>query len=117
MRVEEYVRADGSVPYRDWFDDLDAHAAAKVAVAVLRLSAGNTSTVKWFEGIGECRIDWGPGYRVYLAKEGDQLVILFGGGTKKKQQRDIDEAKALHAEYKARKKALANASSATSKKR
>jgi putative addiction module killer protein len=55
--------------------------------------------------MGEYVIDWGPGYRIYLAKEGDTLIILFGGGTKRRQQKDIEHAKALHIEYKARKKA------------
>jgi putative addiction module killer protein len=64
---------------------------------------GNTSSVKWLEGIGEYVIDWGPGYRLYLAKDGHELVILYGGGTKRRQQADIALAKALHAEYKARK--------------
>jgi putative addiction module killer protein len=106
FRVEEYVRADGSNPYRTWFDSLDSLAAAKVAVAMVRLSMGNTSNVKWFEGIGEYRIDWGPGYRVYLARVGDELIALYGGGTKRRQQADIDRAKALHAEYKTRKTAV-----------
>ena len=53
LRVEEYVRADGSVPYRTWFESLDPQAGAKVTVAKVRLSMGNTSSVKWFEGIGE----------------------------------------------------------------
>jgi putative addiction module killer protein len=88
-----------------WFDRIDPHAAAKVATAVVKLSLGNTSHVKWFSGIGELRIDWGPGYRVYLAKDGDTLIVLFCGGTKKRQQTDIAMALALHAEYKARKKA------------
>jgi len=68
LLVEEYVRENGAVPYQDWFDSLDATAAAKVAVAKVPLSLGNTSSAKWFSGIGEYRIDWGPGYRVYLAK-------------------------------------------------
>jgi putative addiction module killer protein len=55
--------------------------------------------------MGECVIDWGPGYRIYLAKDGDALIVLFGGGTKRGQQRDIDQAKVLLAEYKVRKKA------------
>lgn len=105
LRVEEYVRRDGSVPFKDWFDRLDPHAAAKVATAVTRLSLGNTSNVKWFGGIGELQVDWGPGYRVYLAKDGETLVLLFCGGTKKRQQSDIVMALALHEEYKARKKA------------
>jgi putative addiction module killer protein len=56
--------------------------------------------------MGECVIDWGPGYRICLAKDGDTLIVLFCGGTKRGQQRDIDQAKALLSEYKARKKAL-----------
>ncbi len=103
IRVEEYIRPDGSSPYGDWFDRLDAQAAAKVTTAKLRMELGNTSNVKWFAGIGEYVIDWGPGYRIYLAKDGDSLIVLFGGGTKRRQQSDIDRAKALHAEYKARK--------------
>jgi putative addiction module killer protein len=61
--------------------------------------------VKWFDGVGEYVIDWGPGYRLYLAKDDDTLIVLFGSGTKRSQQRDIDQAKALNTEYKARKKA------------
>ena len=98
------MREDGTNPYKDWFDDLDAQAAVKITVVVARLELGNTSNIKWFDGIGEYVLDWGPGYRIYLAKDGDKLIILFGGGTKKKQQKDIDLAKELHAEYKARKK-------------
>ena len=105
LRVEEYLREDGSNPYKQWFDSLDARAAAKVATATLRLELGNTSRVKWFDGMGEYVIDWGPGYRIYLARDGEALIVLFGGGTKRGQQRDIERAKALLAEYKARKKA------------
>lgn len=48
----------------------------------------------------------GPGFRIYLAKDGETLIVLFGGGTKRGQQRDIDIAKELLIEYKARKKAI-----------
>lgn len=106
-RLEEYVREDGGNPYQKWFNGLDAQAAAKVTVTKARLDLGNTSNLEWFSGIGEYKIDWGPGYRIYLAKEGDALIILFGGSTKKDQQKAIDQAVALHDEYKARKKALA----------
>lgn len=99
------MREDGTNPYKKWFDGLDARAAAKVTTAKVRLELGNTSNVKWFDGIGEYKIDWGPGYRIYLAKDGEALIVLFAGGTKRGQQRDIEQAKALHAEYKARKKA------------
>jgi putative addiction module killer protein len=55
--------------------------------------------------LGEVVIGWEPGYRVYLVKDGDALIVLFGGGTKRGQQRDIDQARVLLAEYKARKRA------------
>jgi putative addiction module killer protein len=107
IKVVEYIRADGSNPFKTWFDDLDAQAAAKVATAIFRLELGNTSSVKWIGAIGEFRIDWGPGYRVYLGRDGAELIILLAGGTKKRQQADIKRAKALFAEYKARKVAAA----------
>lgn len=106
IKVEEYIREDASNPYKQWFDGLSSQAAAKVAVAKLRMELGNTSSIKWFDGMGEYVIDWGPGYRIYLVKDGDTLIVLFGGGTKRGQQRDIDKAKELLAEYKARKKSL-----------
>jgi putative addiction module killer protein len=87
--VVEYVRQDGSSPYRTWFEGLPAQAAAKVATAVLRLELGNVSRVKWLGAISEYRIDWGPGYRVYLGREGEALIILLGGGTKQRQRADI----------------------------
>lgn len=117
IQVEEYLCADGSNPYKTWFDSLDAQAAAKITTAKLRLELGNTSSVKWFDGIGEYVINWGPGYRVYLAKDGDRLIVLFGGGTKRGQQRDINRARALHAEYKARKAAAAAAKRPDKRKR
>ena len=103
--VNEYLREDGSNPYKRWFDGLDARAAAKVTAAKLRLELGNTSAIKWFDGMGEYVIDWGPGYRIYLARDGEALIVLVGGGTKRGQQRDIDQARLLLAEYKSRKKA------------
>jgi putative addiction module killer protein len=73
FRVEEYIREDGVSPFKKWFDGLDHQAATKVATAVARLGAGNTSSIKWLSGIGELRIDWGPGYRVYLARDGQRV--------------------------------------------
>lgn len=77
-----------------------------MTVAKLRMELGNTSSIKWFDGMGEYVVDWGPGYRIYLAKDGATLIVLIGGGTKRGQQRDIDKAKELLAEYKSRKKAM-----------
>ena len=99
-KVIEYVKA-GSSPFAGWFSALDAHAAAKVATALYRLEQGNFSNVKSIgKGVSEYKIDFGPGYRIYFGQEGDELVILLGGGAKKTQQKDIQIAHTLWAEYK-----------------
>jgi putative addiction module killer protein len=83
---------------------LETRAAAKVAVAQTKLSLGQFGNLKAVgEGIFEYRIDYGPGYRIYLAHDGLQYVILLGGGDKTTQDRDIAEAKELWTEYKRRK--------------
>ena len=65
---------------------------------------GNFSNVESVgNGVSERRIDFGPGYRIYFAKDGDNLIILLGGGTKKRQQNDINEAKKYWRDYKDRK--------------
>ena len=99
MQVREYIAKNGSNPSRKWFDRLNARAAAKVSVALIRLEQGNTSNIKWFSGLGEYVIDWGPGYRIYLLKDGQDLIVLLGGGTKSRQQKDIDRARQLLREY------------------
>jgi hypothetical protein len=53
VKVEEYILEDGASPYRDWFDALDAEAAAKVTTAMVRMERGLISAIKWFDGIGE----------------------------------------------------------------
>ncbi|MCP4761940.1 MAG: type II toxin-antitoxin system RelE/ParE family toxin [archaeon] len=108
MKIQEYIKKDGSNPYERWFNSLNSIAAAKVAIAKKRMELGNTSNIKWFDGIGEYKIDWGPGYRIYLAKDGKNLIILFGGGTKKSQNSDIKKAKEFWKEYKIRKKVQKN---------
>jgi len=105
VEVQEYLCEDDSSPFADWFDGLNVQAALKVNTYLTRIGNGNLSNVKSVgSGVHECRIDWGPGYRVYLGKDGEKLIILLGGGTKKRQQKDIDQAKELWKEYKKRKK-------------
>jgi putative addiction module killer protein len=55
-------------------------------------------------GVMELPLDFGPGYRIYFAKDGATLVILLGGGTKRRQQVDIEAAQKLWHEYKQRKR-------------
>jgi putative addiction module killer protein len=103
--VREYLDREGHSPYAIWFDSLNAQAAAKVAMAVTRLGQGNFSNVRGVgSGVFEYRIDFGPGYRIYFGKDGHFLVILLGGGTKKRQGAEISMAIARWQDYKKRKK-------------
>jgi putative addiction module killer protein len=103
IEMRYYLASDGKSPFETWFVELESAAAAKVVVALARLETGNLSNAKGVgEGVIGYRIDWGPGYRVYFGRDGDTLVILLTGGAKKRQQRDIDTAKALWADYRRR---------------
>jgi putative addiction module killer protein len=80
-------------------------AAVKVATAIHRMELGNCSNVKGAgAGVSEYLIDFGPGYRIYFGKDGDRLVILLAGGTKKRQDADIAAAKGHWRDYKRRKR-------------
>ena len=103
FKVQELLEENGSSPYADWFQSLDPMAAAKISVAKIKMEQGNLSNVKWLRGIGEYRINWGPGYRIYLGKDGEKIIILLGGGTKKGQQEDIERSIQLWESYKKRK--------------
>ncbi len=105
IESEEYIDANGRSPYTRWFNRLNDQASAKISTALLRMERGNFSNAKSVGGgVFECRIDFGPGYRIYFGREGDILIILLGGGTKQRQQRDIETARELWREYKQRKR-------------
>ena len=79
-----YVSEDGTSPFEDWFSGLDQTAGAKITIALSRLALGNLSSLKSVgEGVLECRIDWGPGYRVYLGRDGAIHLIMLNGGAAK----------------------------------
>lgn len=105
MRVVEYLTADGLSPFASWFRALDAQAAAKITVTIARIERGNLTSIKSVgAGVQEARIDWGPGYRIYLGRDGEELIILLAGGTKHRQQNDIAAAHARWQDYRSRKK-------------
>ncbi len=104
VEVREYVDENGRSPFAKWVRSLPVIAAVKVTTALERIAAGNFSNAKGVgEGLLEYRIDFGPGYRIYFGKDGERLVILLAGGTKTRQQNDINAAKAIWKNYKRRK--------------
>ena len=104
IEIREYVDDRGRSPFGRWFEGLDATAAARVRTSLARMEAGNLSNVRGVgSGVLERRINVGPGYRVYFGRDGDTLVVLLVGGTKARQQKDIEDARKLWQEYKYRK--------------
>ncbi|MFT0892749.1 type II toxin-antitoxin system RelE/ParE family toxin [Pseudochelatococcus sp. G4_1912] len=70
----------------------DVRASERIAIRLVRVQSGLMGDVKYFDGIGEIRIDYGPGYRVHFVQRGKTLVILLCGGDKGTQSRDIKRA-------------------------
>ena len=100
IEIGEFVDAQGNSPFGRWAGRLNRHATARVATALYRMEMGNLSNAKGVGGgVLEYRIDFGPGYRIYFGRDGEALIILLGGGTKARQQRDIEDAVALWREY------------------
>jgi putative addiction module killer protein len=89
-----FETVDGTRPFDEWLDDLrDRRAATRIDARVTRLEAGNPGDYKWIgESVYELRIDYGPGYRIYFAFSGQQIVLLLCGGDKTTQQADIKTA-------------------------
>ena len=86
--------------FQEWIEGLtDIQAAKRIAQRIARLRSGLFGDAKFFDGIGELRIDHGPGYRLYFVQRGRLLVILLCGGDKGSQVRDIRRAKQLAQEY------------------
>ena len=105
IEVREYIDEQGRSPFGRWFDGLNAGAAARVRTALARMESGNLSNLQTVGGgLLEHRIHTGPGYRIYLGREGERLIILFGGGTKRRQRQDIQRARTLWEDYRDRKR-------------
>jgi len=99
-----YQDSNGRKPYADWLGSLtDKQAKARIVVRVNRMAAGNFGDCKPLrDGVQELRIDVGPGYRVYLSRQGPVLVLLLCGGDKSDQSRDIERAIAYLKDWKQR---------------
>jgi len=105
QRVRVYETKNGKRPFDKWLRGLrDSRARQRVRTRIARIRLGNFGDHKTVgEGVFEIRIDYGPAYRVYLGRDGNEVVILLVGGDKRTQDSDIETAKAYWADYKARK--------------
>jgi putative addiction module killer protein len=94
LEVLRYVTESGKDVFGTWLTGLrDQRAAAKIAVRIDRLAAGNFGDCKPLqEGVWELRIDCGPGYRVYYAMAKRTCVLLLCGGDKRRQAADVQRA-------------------------
>ena len=105
LELVEYLDVDGASPFAVWFSELDAQSAARITVALNRMEQGNLANAKGVgAGVLEYRIDTGPGYRIYFGRDGAKLIILLGGGTKRRQAKDIEAAHDCWADYRKRKR-------------
>ena len=99
----QYIDRQGRNQFERWFARLDDSIQARITVALDRLERGSSSMKGVGAGVFEMRLDFGPGYRIYFGKDGETLILLLCGGTKRRQQDDIEVARHLWREYKVRK--------------
>lgn len=104
LKIVEFL-INGESVFRQWFDDLDAHAAAKITTGLYRLEEGNFSNIRPVgKGVSEYKIYFGGGYRIYFGQDGRELIVLLTGGAKKTQTKDILTAQKYWEMYKSIKK-------------
>ena len=104
-KIRVYKTLTGKQPFVEWQNALDWQMSARVQTRLARIILGNfgdCTVIKNGDGISELRIDSGPGYRVYFARHGIEIIVLLIGGDKGSQRRDINQAKRYWQEYKER---------------
>lgn len=101
-RLKPYVTAAGKCPFDEWFDTLrNRRTRAVIDARLIHVRQGNLGNCRSVGGgVREFKIDYGHGYRIYFAEDGEDIIILLCGGDKSSQQRDIEKAIAYWADYK-----------------
>ena len=101
--VEFYETPDGRRPFVEWLETLDTSLRQRVSARIDRFelgAIGDHKPLRGHPGLFEARLQFGPGYRLYFAKEPDRILLLLCGGSKGSQRRDIQSAAALYRLYK-----------------
>jgi len=101
FEIREYIARNGRAPFSSWLDGLkDVRTRARIRARLNRIRLGNFGDCKPVgNGVFELRLAFGPGYRVYFGREGEQLILLLGGGDKSTQDRDIEKARLAWTDY------------------
>jgi putative addiction module killer protein len=104
IEIRRYRSASGGEPFTAWLARLrDRQAKARVLVRIDRLETGNFGDTKALGGgVHELRIDWGPGYRVYIGRAGDRVAVLLAAGDKRTQAADVKRAQEYWRDYRRR---------------
>ena len=104
--IAYYTTIDGKAPFREWYMGLrDQEVKAIISQRLDRVSLGLLGDWKSLsDGVYELRVNYGPGYRVYIGQDGQKLVLLLCGGDKKTQSKDITTAKKYWENYQSEKR-------------
>ena len=83
--------------YRIWYKGLrDIRAKVRIDLRLNSVRKGSFGVQRDVgDGIFELKIDYGPGYRVYYKKIGNDIVVLLCGGDKSTQDAVIKNAKKI----------------------
>ena len=101
VEIRKFQTKQGDIPFDNWIYGLNLQAQVRIGLRLDRIERGNFGDRKSVgKGVWELRIDYGPGYRVYYGRDGQEIVILLGGGTKKRQNADIEQAQNKWKQYK-----------------
>jgi putative addiction module killer protein len=103
IEVIQYIDSNGRIPFERWLKNLDSDTKLRISFSISRLESGSIPAKSVGQGVLELRLNFGPGHRVYFGRDGEELVILLVGGTKKRRDADIETAQLLWREYKNRK--------------
>ena len=100
--IVEYIDSKGRNPFRSWLLSIkDKRTRAIIDARLTRVRLGNLGHTRSVgQGVMELKIDFGPGYRVYFGEDGDTIIVLLMGGSKKTQSTDINVAKESWIDYK-----------------
>lgn len=100
FHIQIYNEASGKKPFVEWFDNLPSKTQQRIDARLVRVEAGNLGDYKSVgKGVSELRFHFESGYRVYFARDGQEVILLLSSGNKSSQKRDIKKAQGFWEDY------------------